>query len=217
MQLAVDSIDTFVSLGGGFQTHLDEQGRSYRWPDLWIVPDSAVTTEGEPIKIPERTEDIKPGCELTAVIGEEIHEATEEEAWDAIEGFTISNDVTASGDWPGWSDPDHHQITGIGYKVLPTFRPILTEYVPMTDPSDYDDRQITVTVEGEMVVEGTTADMAFSIGELVAHASKIVPLGEHDVVALGDPGHPKKYLDDASSVTCSIESIGELTNPVERL
>jgi len=216
MDLSVDSIGTFVSLGGGFQTHLDEQGRSYRWPDLWIVPESAVITEGETIQIPERTEDIKPGAELTAVIGENIHRATEAEAWEAIAGFTISNDVTASGEWPGWSDPDHHQITGIGYKVLPTFRPILTDVVPKAKESAYDDLEIMVHVDEELSVEGTTADMAFSIRELIAHVSRIVPLEAGDVVALGDPGYPELYLDDASEVTCTIESIGELSNPVER-
>lgn len=217
MDWSVDSIGTFVSLGGGFETHLDEQGRSYRWPDLWIVPESAVITQGDAIQIPTRTEDIKPGAELTAVIGEDIHRAKEAEAWDAIAGFTISNDVTASGEWPGWSDPDHHQITGIGYKVLPTFRPILTDVVSKGEIRDYDDLEITVHVDGELSVEGTTADLAFTIGELVAYASRIVPLEAGDVVALGDPGYPELYLDDASEVTCAIESIGELINPVERL
>jgi len=36
------------------------------------------------------------------------------------------------------------------------------------------------------------------------------------VIALGDPGDPSVLLDDASSVTCSIETVGELTNPIVR-
>jgi len=123
--LSPDKIGKFVALGGGFQSHLDEKDRTYRWPDLWVVPEEAVISEGETIKIPDRVEKIKPGSELTAVIGDDIYEADEDDAWDAIKGFTISNDVTASGDWPGWSDPNHGMITGIGYKLLPTFSPIL--------------------------------------------------------------------------------------------
>jgi 2-keto-4-pentenoate hydratase/2-oxohepta-3-ene-1,7-dioic acid hydratase in catechol pathway len=217
MDLPVDSIGTFVALGGTFHSHLDEKERTYRWPDLWVVPDSAVVPDREPIRIPDRVEDVKPGSELTAVIGESIADASEAEAWDAIKGFTISNDVTAAGDWPGWSDPDHPNVTGVGYKILPTFSPILTEYVPREELSDYEDLEVTVRVDGELAVEGTTALLAFSIPELVAFASSIVPLEENDVVALGDPGNPSKFLDDASSVTCAVESIGELTNPVERV
>jgi 2-keto-4-pentenoate hydratase/2-oxohepta-3-ene-1,7-dioic acid hydratase in catechol pathway len=52
---------------------------------------------------------------------------------------------------------------------------------------------------------------------MVSFASHITPLDENDVVALGDPGHPSIMLDSASSVTCRIESIGELTNDVRRL
>jgi len=217
MNLPVDSIGTFVALGGTFHTHLDEKERTYRWPDAWVVPDTAIVPEDEPIQIPDRVEEVKPGSELTAVIGESIQDADETEAWEAIKGFTVSNDVTASGDWPGWSDPDHGMITGVGYKLLPTFSPILTEYVPRRDLAEYKDLEVTVHVDDELAVEGTTALFAFSVPELVSFASKIVPLKENDVVALGDPGRPSKFLDDAESVTCRVEEVGTLTNPVERI
>lgn len=217
MDLPIDSIGTFVALGGTFHSHLEEKERTYRWPDLWVVPDQAIISEGESIRIPERVEEVKPGSELTAVIGEPIADAGEDEAWDAIKGFTVSNDVTASGDWPGWSDPDHANITGVGYKILPTFSPILTEYASKRELSDYNDLQVTVNVDDIIAVEETTELLAFSIPELVSFASAIVPLDENDVVALGDPGNPTKLLDDAASVTCAVESVGELTNPIERV
>lgn len=216
MDLPVESIGTFVALGGTFHSHQDEKERTYRWPDLWVVPESAIVAEGEPIRIPDRVEDIKPGSELTAVVGESIANADETEAWDAVKGFTVSNDVTAAGDWPGWSDPDHPNITGVGYKMLPTFSPVLTEYVPKSDVPIDEGLDVSVHVNGELAVEGSTSLLAFSVGELVAFASSIVPLEENDVVALGDPGNATKFLDDASSVTCRVESVGELTNPIER-
>ena len=211
----LDAVGKFVALGGGFVSHQDEKERTYRWPDLWVVPDESVITQGDPIRIPDRVEKIKPGAEITVVIGEEIYEASEQEAWNAIKGFTVSNDVTASGDWPGWSDPDHGMVTGVGYKLLPTFSPILTEYVEKRDQSDYQDLHVEVRVDGDTAVSGSTSQMAFSIPEMISFASNICKLQENDVVALGDPGNPSMYLDDADSVTCAIEDIGELTNPVE--
>jgi 2-keto-4-pentenoate hydratase/2-oxohepta-3-ene-1,7-dioic acid hydratase in catechol pathway len=59
--------------------------------------------------------------------------------------------------------------------------------------------------------------MAFSIPEMVSFASNICKLRENDLVALGDPGNPTNFLDEADSVTCEIEGIGELTNPIERV
>ncbi|AEH36985.1 fumarylacetoacetate (FAA) hydrolase [Halopiger xanaduensis SH-6] len=217
MMLSADSIGKFVALGGTFHSHLDEKERTYRWPDLWVVPDDGIVPEGEPIEIPPQTDQIKPGCELTAVIGEELRQASEAEAWDGIKGFTISNDVTASGDWPGWSDPDHGMVTGVGYKVIDTFSPILTDVVEKRDESHYDNLEVKVRVDGETAVSGSTAQMAFTIPEMVSFASKVTTLRENDVVALGDPGNPTVFLDDAESVTCEIESIGSLTSPVERL
>lgn len=216
-KLSPETIGKFVALGGGFQSHLDEKERKYRWPDLWVVPDEAVIGGGETIEIPERVEKVKPGSELTAVIGEDLYEADEQEAWEAIKGFTISNDVTASGDWPGWSDPDHGMITGVGYKLLPTFSPTLGEYVEKDEESHYDDLTVEVRVDGETVVSGSTAQMSFTIPEMVSFASNICKLHENDVVALGDPGNPTQCLDRADTVTCEIESIGKLRNPIQRV
>jgi 2-keto-4-pentenoate hydratase/2-oxohepta-3-ene-1,7-dioic acid hydratase in catechol pathway len=215
--LSPENIDKFIALGGGFQSHQDEKGSSYRWPDLWVVPEETMISGGQTIKIPERVEKVKPGSELTAVIGEDIYEANEEEAWNGIKGFTVSNDVTASGDWPGWSDPDYGMITGVGYKLLPTFSPMLSEYVEKRDMSDYNDLTVEVRVDGQIAVSGSTTQMAFTIPEMISFASNICELHENDVVALGDPGSPTEFLDDADSVTCEIEDIGKLTNSVERV
>lgn len=217
MDLPVDEIGKFVALGGTFQSHNNEKNRTYRWPDLWVVPDEAIIREDEPIEIPSRVEKIKPGAEMTAVIGQDIYEADQQEAWEAIKGFTISNDVTASGDWPGWSDPDHGMITGVGYKLLPTFSPILTEYIEKGKKPEYEDLSIEARVDNETVVSGSTAQMGFSIPKLVSFASNICRLHEDDVVALGDPGNPTGFLDNAESVSCKIEDIGELTNRIKKI
>lgn len=215
-ELPLDAIGKFVALGGTYRSHLDEKEVDYRWPDLWVVPDAGRIGPGDPIVIPERVEDVKPGAELTAVIGEDLWNASEEEAWDAIEGFTLSNDVTAAGDWPGNSDPELKMPTGIGYKIFPTFSPIQTEYVSVQDGSFYDDLDVEVRVDGIVSASGNTEQLAFSIPECIAFASSVVELHENDVVALGDPGDPSIFLDDADEVICDIEEIGTLENPVRR-
>jgi|GEM_PF-742546 len=215
--LSPEDVGKFVGLGGTFHSHQAEKDRTYRWPDFWLVPPEGVVSDGEPIELPARAADVSTGSELTAVIGEDIWQADEAEAWDSISGFTVSNDVTATGDWPGWSDPEHGMITGVGYKCFPTFSPLLGDVVEKRDREHYEDLHVEVRVDGEVATSGSTAQMAFSIGELVSFASNITPLHENDVVALGEPGNCSIYLDDADEVTCTVESIGELTNPVERL
>lgn len=217
MKININDIGKFVALGGTFLTHLDEKERDYRWPDIWVLPPESLISDGETIQIPERVDDVKPGAELTAVIGSDLWGATETEAWEGVKGFTVSNDVTAGGDWPGWSDPDNPMITGVGYKILPTFSPVLSEFQPVQSEEEYYDLDVSVEVDGDMSVEGSTEQMAFSIPEMVSFASNVVKLEENDMVALGDPGDASIFLDDADEVTCSVESVGSLTNPVERI
>lgn len=217
MNIEPEEIGKFLALGGTFQSHQNEKERTYRWPDLWIVPKEAIIKEGEAIEIPDKVDEVKPAAEITAIIGEEIHQASEEEAWKAIKGFTVSNDITAAGEWPGWSDPDHENITGVGYKTIATFSPILTEYQPKEELGHYQDLDIEVKVDGRTSVSGNTSQMAFTIPEMVAFASQIVPLEENDVIALGDPGNPSEILDEADQVKASIESLGVLENPIKRL
>jgi 2-keto-4-pentenoate hydratase/2-oxohepta-3-ene-1,7-dioic acid hydratase in catechol pathway len=137
-----------VALGGTFSSHQAEKDRTYRWPDFWTLPGAAVISGGDAVVLPPEVDAVNPGAELTAVIGTDIHRASEEETCDAIEGFTISNDVTATGDWPGWSDPDHPMITGVGYKCLATFSPIRRKVTPKRDRSHYQDLSVEVTVDG---------------------------------------------------------------------
>ena len=215
MQLNIDEVGKLVALGGAFTTHVGENN-STKWPDLWVVSNETLISPGQPIVIPPEVKNVIIGPEITVVIGESIYRASKAEAAEAVRGYTITNDVTAKGEWPAYSYENVEHITGVGYKIFPTFRPVLDSYVSL-DPDEVRDLDVEATVDGKTVVSGSTKSMAFSVSELVSHASKIVHLHEGDLLALGDPGNPSGYIDDASVVTCRIEKLGELTNRVARL
>jgi len=208
-------IGKVVALGSAFSTHAADE-RPTKWPDVWVTTDETQIGPEEQIKLPPEVKNVTPGPEITAVIGDTLWRTSESEAAAAVKGFTITNDVTAKGEWPGYSYENHEFVTGVGYKIFPTFRPVLNEYVEIS-ADDVQGRAVSATVDGEIVVEGSTDAMSFSVGELISHASKITPLKENDLVALGDPGSPSGYIDNAEEVTCRIEGVGELTNPITRL
>lgn len=214
-EMSLTDVGKLVALGSAFSTHADDE-RPTKWPDVWVTTDETQIGPGEQIKLPPEVNNVTVGPEITAVIGEPLWRASESEAATAVKGITITNDVTAKGEWPGYSYENHEFVTGVGYKIFPTFRPVLNEYVKIP-ADDIKGRAVSATVDGETVVEGSTDAMSFSLGELISHASKITPLKENDLVALGDPGSPSGYIDDAKEVTCRVEGVGELTNPVTRL
>lgn len=215
----LDSIGTFVALGGSFSTHRRYDSQP-EWPILWTVPKGAIIAENEPIQIPSYVSDVVPGPEPAAIIGDVgdgLWQASPEEAADAVKGFTVSNDVTAKSKFPSHPYPEQTGSLGRGYKIFPTFSPTLAAYEPL-DPSVIDAGvQVEATIDGETVVEGSTETMDWTVGELVAHVSKIIKLEENDVISLGDPSQPTGFLDEAESVTCTVERVGELTNPIEHV
>lgn len=216
-ELDLGSIGTFVALGGTFAAHKRFDAEQ-RWPFLWTVPAASVVPEGEPIRIPPYVEQASPGPELAVVIGdvdEPVWRASEAEVRAAIAGFTVSNDVKNYGEFPAYPYEGVDERVGRGYHVFPTFTPTLSRYAPVA-PEAVADARMEAFVDGELVVEASTAEMAWSVPEMVAHVSKIVPLESGDVVSLGDPTHPETFLDDADEVVCRIEGVGELANPITR-
>lgn len=214
----LSEIGTFIALGGSFATHRREDAEP-GWPIMWTVPNQSIIPEGEPIEIPSYVENVVPGPEPAVIIDEVgdrgLWQATAEEAAEAVKGFTVSNDVTSRGDFPAYPYPNQDGSLGRGYKSFPTFSPTLSGYMQLDADAIDNDTMVEATVDGETVVSGSTDTMDFTVTELIAHVSKIVRLQENDVISLGDPSQPSGYLDNADQVKCTVEGIGELTNPIE--
>lgn len=218
-QFDLDQIGTFIALGGSFSTHRRQDAQP-EWPIMWTVPKSSIIPEGAPIQIPSYVEDVVPGPEPAVVIddvGEGLWQANEEEATAAVKGFTVSNDVTAKGKFPSYPYPEQDSGIGRGYKYFPGFSPTLSGFEPLAADAIDNDTMVEAFIDGETVVSGSTDTMDFTVVELIQHVSKIIRLEENDVISLGDPSQPTGFLDDADEVTCRVEGVGELTNPIERV
>ena len=219
--ITVDDIGTFVALGGTFGTHRSassiHRDERPRWPpNLWTVPRSAIVPDGATIELRPYAEQVTIGPEPVAVIGSPLDRADVNEAAAAIAGFTVSNDLAALGEFPAFPYPDQETHSGRGFKIMPGFSPLL-ETVTDIELDSFGDRAIEAEIDGERVVEGSTDEIDWSPAEIVAHVSKIVPLEPKDVVSLGEPSTEHHYIDEATSVTCRVDGIGELTNAVRRV
>lgn len=211
----LNQVTNFVALGGTYAAHRDGE-TAPRWPpNLWTVPEQAIVPEGEPITIPPYTEDVVLGPELAVIIGHPLWQATEREAQNAIKGFTISNDITTLGEFPGCPHLGQDDHSGRGFKIFPSFNPTLAKY-EMLDVNAVTDLRIQASVDNEVVVDASTANMGWRVSELIKHVSKIVRLEENDIVSLGEPSGTTIFIDQADQVTCEIDGIGSLRNPVER-
>jgi 2-keto-4-pentenoate hydratase/2-oxohepta-3-ene-1,7-dioic acid hydratase in catechol pathway len=80
--------------------------------------------------------------------------------------------------------------------------------------------RIVTTVNGEKVQDGNTADMIFSIEEILSQLSETMTLYPGDVLITGTPDgvgyarNPPRFLHPGDEVTVEIESVGLVHTPI---
>jgi 2-keto-4-pentenoate hydratase/2-oxohepta-3-ene-1,7-dioic acid hydratase in catechol pathway len=158
------------------------------------------------------TANVDAEVELGVVIGSTAADVAEARALDHVLGFTIVNDVSSR---DAWLDGDQWLIG----KSMPGFCPVGPGLVPVED-LDPRDLRLGCTINGEPIQDGRTADMRFTIPEIVAFLSRHLTLRPNDLIATGTPVRlttppgPDRHLRPGDIVTCWIEGIGELTTRI---
>ena len=183
-------------------------------------PTTTVIGPDDPIVLPDRPDRrIDWEAELGVVIGQRVRDLDERDVRAHIAGYTIVNDVSARErlgrtdavappfgfDWPSAKAEDTFCPTGPG--VTPAWF--------VDDPQDL---RITLSVNGVVKQDSSTADMMNSAFAVVAAASRIMTLEPGDIVATGSPagvGAPRgEFLQPGDDVVIEIGELGRLRNPV---
>ena len=182
-------------------------------PLLFAKWQNAVVGSGEAIVIPPGIAQVDYEAELAAVIGARVKRVSVENALEAVAGYTCLNDVSAR-------DVQFVDEQWTRAKSFDTFCPVGPCIVPRAELPDPQSLRIACRVNGETVQDATTADMIFSVAELVAFVSEAITLEPGDLIATGTPpgvafGRSEpRYLRDGDEVEVEIERIGVLVNPV---
>lgn len=86
-------------------------------------------------------------------------------------------------------------------------------FVDAADVKDPMNLKLTTHVNGELVQEGTTADMIFDIPMLIEYLSSFMTLSENDIILTGTPkGSVDTKVGDV--VVTEVEGIGRLVNTI---
>jgi 2-keto-4-pentenoate hydratase/2-oxohepta-3-ene-1,7-dioic acid hydratase in catechol pathway len=146
-------------------------------------------------------------AELALFIGRRCKRVPAESALEYVLGFTCFNDV---------SQRDIQKLETGGWwrgKSFDTFGPIGPIVVPAALLGDPQTLAIECRVNGTVRQRGSTADMIFSVAELVAFISRNLTLEAGDVVITGTPAGVGPLV-DGDTVEVEIERIGVLRNRV---
>ena len=90
--------------------------------------------------------------------------------------------------------------------------------VPATDVDNPQNLNLKTTIGDQIMQEGNTSTMVFSIAELIVSLTKQVPLKPGDIIATGTCAgvgfFRGVFLKSGDTMKLEIEGIGELNNPV---
>jgi len=204
-----------VAIGLNYLDHIRETGLDHpERPLVFAKFPSSVIGPGEPIVIDsELAERVDWEVELAVVIGRRALRAREADALSYVYGYTVANDVTARDVQFG----DGQWVRG---KSFDTFCPLGPAIVTADEIPDPQDLALRTRVNDETVQESSTAEMVFGVAELIAYCSRSFTLEPGDVLLTGTPWgcgefmDPRRSLRPGDVVTCEIDGIGTLSNPV---
>ncbi len=152
-------------------------------PMFFMKPDTAILRPGTPFFYPDFSKDIHFECEIVVKInrvGKNIAEKFAHKYYDEI-GLGI--DFTARDLQKQCKEKGHPWEVA---KAFEGSAPISKEFVAKSS-LDLENLEFSLFQNGERVQLGNTADMIFSIDQLIAHLSKFNTLKKGDLIYTGTP------------------------------
>jgi len=214
--LEIERPGKIVCVGLNYRDHAAEGGMDLpKAPLLFAKWPNTLIGHGDPIVLPPETSQVDYEAELGVVIGRTARRVSERDALDHVEGYICVNDVSArdmqfaDGQWTRGKSPD-------------TFCPVGPRLVPREEIDDPQALAIRCIVNGEALQDSSTAQMIFSVAEIIAYASQVITLEPGDLIATGTPAgvgifrDPKVLLQDGDEVSVQIDGLGTLTNPITK-
>ena len=204
-----------LCIGQNYAAHAAESGNAAPTvPILFFKHPNTVVGAFDDIHIRPRAEKIDWEVELGVVIGKRArYLESEQQALEHIAGYVVSHDVSER----TWQKEESGGQWSKG-KIAETFNPLGPALVP-ADEIDPQALRIWSTVNGEARQDSTTADMVFSVANLVWHLSQYAVLDPGDLLNTGTPEGVAMsgrfpYLAAGDVVELGIEGLGTMRQSV---
>ncbi|HEX9022419.1 MAG TPA: fumarylacetoacetate hydrolase family protein [Geobacteraceae bacterium] len=201
-----------ICLGLNYRGHAEETGLPLpAEPLIFIKASTSLCGPGDPIVLPPLSPDrIDYEAELAIVIGRRAKDLGEDEALDAVLGYTAANDVSNRANQ--FSDGQWARA-----KSYDTFCPVGPAIETDLDTGDL---AISCRLDGKVMQSSHTSDMIFPIRRIVSHLSHCFTLLPGTLILTGTPAgvgfkrNPPVFLRPGQTVEVEIEGIGTLVNRV---
>lgn len=217
----------FLLLAGNYRAHVVESGfgelpEDNMTPQFFMKPNSAISGPNDAIPLTARNTDLDYEAELAVIVGQQLKNASKEEAQKAIWGYTVVNDISerrlnasVASRKLRKNDEFFDWLTGKWFDGSAPMGPIVVTADEISDPA-----QLTVRafLNGEKVQEAPATSMVHGVDEALSYISQILTLEPSDVISMGTPagvGMARgRLLQPGDVIECEVDSIGRLLNRV---
>lgn len=170
-------------IGRNYAAHAAEMGASVPTdPIVFLKPPTAYAASGSVITLPSFSNDVHHEVELVVLIGADVDEISEADAWSVVAGVGVGIDFTAR------DVQARAKKNGEPWATAKSWRHSapMSEFVSLersgTGPWD-----LTLSVNGVVKQHGSTAMMERSVPRLISYLAPIFGLRNGDVIFTGTP------------------------------
>jgi 2-keto-4-pentenoate hydratase/2-oxohepta-3-ene-1,7-dioic acid hydratase in catechol pathway len=173
----------------------------------------SLTVSGTPAPVPAGEQGLDWEGELAAVIGRTRKGVSAEEALQSVFGYAAFNDLTAR-------RTQHRTTQWTVGKNADQSGPMSAVVTADEVGDPRDGLRIVTRVNDEIMQDGNTTDMLFSVGEILAYLSETMTLYPGDLVVTGTPNgvgyarRPPRFLHPGDEVTVEVERVGSVRTPI---
>lgn len=201
-----------ICIGLNYRRHAAESGMAVPTiPVVFTKYNNTLIDFGADVVLGKVGEQFDYEVELGVVIGEKCKDVSKEDALNYVLGYCVANDMSCR-------DLQFRTSQWLMGKSLDTFLPLGKYVVTVDEVGDPQNLELSCYMNGERRQFSNTADMIFSVAEIIEDLSKHMTLEPGDLILTGTPegvimGMPEKnWLKPGDTVTVYIEKIGSTTN-----
>jgi acylpyruvate hydrolase len=202
-----------ICMGLNYRDHAEETGQEIPAAPMWFAKfANSLIGSGQQIVLPAaHPEFVDYEAELALVIGRTARNVAAKDALSCLAGAMPFNDVTAR-------DLQFQNPLWTSGKAIDTFAPCGPALVTLDEIGDLGALALRTRVNGEVLQQGTTANLIFGAAELIAWLSRTITLLPGDIIATGTPAGvgaaQGRFLRDGDTVEVEIDQLGTVVNRV---
>ncbi len=206
--------EKIICIGLNYRAHAEEFNLDIpEAPTVFGKFRNSLVGTGTPVTLPKASRKVDFEAEIAFVIGRRAQEVDEDQALDHVAGYMLLDDLSAR-------DLQFLTPQWMPGKIFDGAAPCGPWLVTPDEAGPHDGIEISLELNGEEMQSSSSADLIFSVPELVARLSEWMTLEPGDIISTGTPSgvgsgrQPRVWLGDGDRIEISSPTLGKLVTPI---